>query len=154
MNLDSASVRRIAEALLASPRVGDEVARTEGRLVTPVEIRSPTGEVGGWVVGVEIGGRLLGFIQLDSRGEMRRYVSLRERHGSVGDCPSTGSWLDPDTIAERAGELARTDERVGVPVLTWDRHPDRTVWEVALNSASGTRVIQVMGEYVGVRPGP
>lgn len=153
MSLDAPSARRVAESLLASPQVGDDVARKVGHVVEPLELRGPAGEPGGWVVGVEADGRLLGFLQLQPDGRMRRYASLRERYGSADRCPATGDWLDPARATERAAREARADEHLQAPVLTWDRSPDRIVWEVPAVSDAGTRVFQVMGDYIGVRSG-
>lgn len=153
MSIDREAARRTAERLLRTDVVGDQVARERGEVVAPVQVRTPAGGEAGWLAGVESSGRLLGLIQLQPDGRFRRYVSFRARHGSEQSCPRTEEWLDPSTVLNRARQVAAEGECLGPPVLTYDRSPDRIVWEVPASSPEGERTIQVIGDSVSVRSG-
>lgn len=148
------AARRAAERLLASPLVGDPLARTRGRLATPIPIRHPAhGAVDGWFVGVLVDDRLIGFLQLTAGREMRRYASF-PRHA---DAPAPGVapdlWLDPDRVRHRAAALARDDEILSTPVLTYDRSPDRLAWRLEATPPDGQpRHIWLAGEAAWSEP--
>lgn len=151
MNSDESSAREAAKRVLRSGRVGDRLAREEGEVMDPLVLHGPAGEHAGWVAGVVRGSRLLGFIQLERDGRFRRYVSLLSRFGTPDSCPEPDAWFDPDRVVRRAGELSADDERLGEPILTFDRNPDRIVWEIPAVSGSGERTFQVLGEHTAVK---
>jgi hypothetical protein len=136
--------------------VGDQLARTRGRLLDPVPLVGPGGSLSGWVVPVQIEGRLLGLIQLDEEDRFRRYASFMRRPGSIADCPMVSDWLDRSTILTRASALVAKGDRLGEPVLSFDRSPDRIVWDVPVVSPTGEgpRRIFVAGSHAYIPSEP
>ena len=130
--------KRLAARALASGLAEDPLALERGRLLDPVRIHDPDGGPAGWMVPVELGGSVLGFIQLMADGQFHRYASFHGPSRRPDDCPSARDWLDPEAIQQRARAVSGPDERLGMPILTYDRSPDRLVWAVQTTSPDGT----------------
>lgn len=139
-------VLREARRLMASGQVADEFARSDGTLGRPLAVSHPWGGTHSWLVPVTVGDRLIGYLQLNPRLELIRYSSFQRRPDSLEGVPEASEWLDPGRVLERAASVARSDEDLGRPVLTYDQYPDRLAWKVeARSAAGGVRNIMVTG---------
>ena len=70
---DREVARRVAEEAIASGKAAG-VQEAGGRLLEPVQIRSPEGGPVGWFVPIEKRPHLLGYIQVDTEGLFQRYA--------------------------------------------------------------------------------
>lgn len=134
---------RFARQLLASGFADDPLARDRGRLLDALAVRAPSGDQAGWVVPVELGGALLGFVQLEVDGTFRRYASFHGTTATALGCPPAADWLDHGVIEKRARRVVGADVRLEAPVLTYDRNPDRLAWALRATPAEGGRSIIV-----------
>lgn len=157
MELQEASsdeARQAAERALASGQADDPIAVAEGRLLDPVQIRSPDGGAAGWIVPIGRDDTLLGFVQVDESGRFRRYASLRRGTGAGEQAPKAADWLDTATIIRRAATRVEPGETLGAPQLSYDRSPDRLAWVVpAVRTDGRHRTIYVTGTTVWESPG-
>ena len=131
------AVRSRVAALLESGLIGDAAALA----LEPIAVVDPAGGLHSWFVPVRSGESLTGFAELQPDLELVRYSSF-PRPVSPAD------WIDPDTIRGRAARIARPDETLGQPVLTYDRAPSRLAWAVPATDPSGrSRTLYVAGGY-------
>jgi hypothetical protein len=145
--VDAEGARRAAAAALRSGMAGDERIRLEGRPAEPLAISAPDGTPGGWLVGIEVDGSPLGFVQLDAACRFRRYASFPQSPGGALSPPAGASWFDPDAVLARARAVAGPDAHLEAPRLTWDASPDRIVWSVrATPNRGNATTIMVAGE--------
>lgn len=143
-----AQVRREARRLFQSGLVHDPLVLHDGRLQDPKPVKGPDGSTVGWFIPVVVSERLVGFLQLDSRLSLLRWSTFPHRAGSIDDCPSAESWLDPKVILHRARLVAPAGTSLGEPYLTFDRHLTRLVWAVhAQKPGGGTHTVYVVGEH-------
>lgn len=120
----------------------------EGAELRPVAVETPERTPAGWVVGVVVGDRLAGFVQLDAGLRFRRYASFARAAGLEGS-PSADDWLDRDTVLARARERLWPGESVADLYLGYDRSPDRVAWIVRVAGPEGEeRTLLVAGEDV------
>jgi hypothetical protein len=138
----SDAARAAAAGLIESGRVEDPLAaRAELR---PVPVESPERTTVGWLVGLVVDDRLLGFVQLDDELRFRRYASFRPEAR-----PAAKDWLDAATVLERARSRAQPGEELAAPFLGYDSSPDRVAWVVGATSPDGReRTLMVAGTEV------
>ena len=141
-------VARCARAFLSSDRVGDELARSKGKVQRPLPVQNPKGGTHSWVVPVVVKGRPVGYVRIRDEGlSFLGFASLRRQAQGAEPHPSSETWLSPAWALERAKTLAKAGERLSPPVLTFDRVPDRLAWKVEAVSRSGeVRSILVAGD--------
>jgi hypothetical protein len=116
----------IAGGLAAEPRAAEADLRA-------VPIVGADGSAAGWFVGVVVGERLAGFVQLDAGLGFRRYASFAGRE------PAAADWLEPGRVREIAGAALRPGEVADEPVLGFDRSPVRVGWIVPVRTVEGGR---------------
>jgi hypothetical protein len=127
----------------------DELVEREGRLSEPLPVTKPDGSLESWFVGVTVGDKLAGFLQLLPDLTFVRYSSFQRQPGTVEGCPEAADWLDPGRISRRAASRLRSDESAGRPRLTYDATPSRVVWAVPVESRDGSRrELLVAGDFV------
>jgi hypothetical protein len=142
---DPVRAREAAARVLASGLVQTAGA---GELQEPVPVHTPDGaEIAGWFVGMALGDRLTGFLQLQADLSFRRYSSFQHH-------PRLADWLDRSQILDRARSQAASGEQLTDPFLTYDQSPDRLAWAVKATDSKGQEsTIYVAGEYA-YRAGP
>jgi hypothetical protein len=142
---DEASRARDVAARLIESGLVDEPLAAEAELHA-VPIESPDRTRVGWLVGLVVGDRLIGFVQLDEELRFRRYASFA-RETPAND------WLDPETVLARAGAHSRPGEQLATPFLGYDANPDRVAWVVKATGSEGKeRTLLVAGTEVIERP--
>jgi hypothetical protein len=112
----------------------------------PIPVVHPDGTQRSWFVPLVAGAKLAGFAELlPSLAPLR--MSSFHRRGRLDDhAPNASDWTDTDRIHARAASLAREDEQLSPPVLTYDGEPNRLVWKIVATSPSGkSRVLFVTG---------
>jgi hypothetical protein len=142
-----------AEVLAAREAAGRALAagmadepRAEEAELRPLPIQSPEREPAGWLVGVLVGERLAGFVQLDSGLGFRRYASF------AGEGPLARDWPDPETVLARATAALAPGESVEDLYLGYDKSPDRIAWVVRVAGPQGeARTLLVTGDEVSQR---
>src|SRR5262249_47946884 len=128
-DLDKA--RGVADRVLASGLVQTPLASGSGTLLEPVPIHSPDGgEIAGWLIGIAVGDRLAGFMQLGPDLTFRRYSTFQRHPPSLDGCPQVADWLDRPRILDRAHSQATAGEQLAEPFLTYDQSPDRLAWAI------------------------
>jgi hypothetical protein len=138
---DDASRAREAAARLIESGLVDEPFAADAEL-HPIPIESPDRTRVGWLVGLVVGDRLVGFVQLDEQLRFRRYASFAR------ETPAK-DWLDPETVLERARAHAKPGEQLATPFLSYDSSPDRIAWLVKATGRDGTeRTLLVAGTEV------
>lgn len=138
---DADAVWRRAAELLDAGLLGG--APPSSRLLEPIPVIDPNdGMLHSWFVPAAVGEWLAGFAELLPDLELLRYSSF----------PNTtelAAWTDPATVRARAAPLARADEKLGDPILSYDREPSRLAWLVKATDAGGsTRQLVVAGDLV------
>jgi hypothetical protein len=122
-------------------------ARAKDAELHAVQITALDGAPAGWLVGLVIGERLIGFAQLDEAFRFRRYSSF------AGAEPPAKDWLESSVVLSRAREQAGADLDFGEPFLSFDASPDRIAWVVPATGPDGTgRRLFVAGDQVFERP--
>jgi hypothetical protein len=121
-------------AVAAVAALGDERSRSAA-IGEPLLVRAPDGSPESWFVPLVDGTELVGFVQLGLDLALRRISSL--------PAPAA-SWLDPAVVVRVARRVARDDERLGEPVLSYDSSPDRLAWAVPVE---GGGTVFVTGDY-------
>ena len=138
-----------ALSLFRSGIVGSTLVEEKGAVATPIPVRDPEGEFASWFVPIIVADRIAGFFQFSPRLDLLRYASLQKEPESVDDCPTAASWIDPETVKNRAKILATDDEVLSSPYLTYDANISRLAWAVrAMKHDGGSRLIYVAGDYV------
>ena len=141
-------IRRKAEELLRhgfySPDPDPEL-----RVGEPLPVMHPNGGQHSWFVPLIIGHKLGGFAQILPSLEPLRFSSFQRHPGTCEDCPDVADWTDVQRILSRAATLAKEDEELSQPVLSYDQNPSRLAWRVLARSSSGAvRPILVAGTAV------
>ena len=146
---DKAAVRVKVEALL-SEGFYFEQRDPAIRVGEPLVISYPGGGQHSWFVPLLIGTKLAGFAQILPSLVPLRVSSFRKHSQDCDACPDAADWIDADHIMARAASVARADEQLSGPVLTFDQVPDRIAWKVLAKSASGEapRILFVAGSAV------
>ena len=75
---------------------------------------------------------LLGFFQLESDLSLHRYSTFQRTPGSTSECPPAATWLDPDTIRERARTAVAESDQLEQPILSYHGNRDRIAWRVPI----------------------
>jgi hypothetical protein len=135
---------RAAATELREQIVYDPLALTAA-LEEPIAVQTPSGELDSWFVALTVEGRVLGFLQLEPDLSLHRYSTFQRTPGDAEGCPPADSWLDPDTIRDTAGRVARADDHLGQPVLGYDGNRDRIAWRVPIIGKAER--IYVAGEH-------
>lgn len=136
-----------ARRAIAAGMAGEALEQTRCRLLRPLAVEHPSGGIHSWLVPVVARGRLLALVQIGSDYELLRVTSFQRHPGSVQDVPSAPAWLSLDRVRALAASIARSDETLGEPTLTYDQVPDRVGWRVEATAPNGSqRVIFVAGE--------
>jgi hypothetical protein len=144
-----------AEALLKAGMAADPLVGQAGKLEPALAVTGPAGELESWLIAVSVEDRLAGFFRLSPKLELRGYSSFQRRASSLAGCPSARSWLDPQSILERARSSAAPTEDLAPPVLTYDGSPSRIAWAVKATDPTGReKTIFVAGDYVYQKEGP
>ncbi len=141
-------IRKTVEKLLREGFFSQE--RVAGlRVGSPIAVIDPTGRQHSWFVPLEIGSKLAGFARLLPSLEPLAVARFQHRSPDYADCPDLEDWTNRARILELASTLARQDERLSEPVLTFDHYPSRLAWSVEAKSPSGaTRTLFVAGNDV------
>jgi hypothetical protein len=135
--------------LMKSGLLGDVRERLQETPMSPLIVTKPSGDVHSWLVPLTVKDRLVGYVQLNERLEMMKHSSLRRKMGSIEGTPLFKNWFDPDRVLERAASIAKPDEKLSPPVLTYDQYPDRLAWRIeARSTQKKTRYIMVIGDAV------
>jgi hypothetical protein len=72
---------------------------------------------------------------------------LRQDSRAVSGREALGDWTDPDRAMDRARSIARADEQLSAPALSFDGDPSRLAWrELAAGAGGRTRTIFVAGD--------
>jgi hypothetical protein len=152
---DLDQVRQAVDRLLASGLVQMPLGRPAGKVLEPVPIHRPDGdEIAGWFVGIAMGDRLAGFLQLSPALTFRRYSSFQRHPPAIEGCPLVADWIDRSRILERARSRADQGETLADPFLSYDQNPDRLVWAVRTTYPDGREsAIYVAGDFI-YRAGP
>lgn len=147
---DPAGIKALARAHLAQGRFGDEHVRRAATVAEPLVVVGPKGEPHSWLVGLTVGIRLVALFQFLLDGTVMRYSSFQRRPGDLSGCPPASDWLDPASARGQAARQAQPGDEVDMPVLTFDRSPDRLVWAVPIRRrADGQlRTVFVAGSSV------
>jgi hypothetical protein len=134
---------RVAE-LLETGVLGDAALRESATVAPPIAVAEPSdGRLHSWFVPVAVGDRLAGFAELRPDLELLRYSGF-----PPSSLPPLAAWADLETVRKRAAGLAREDETLGEPVLTYDGAPSRLAWAVTATDAAGrSRRLFVAGDY-------
>ena len=151
MSHDQLSQRVYERAVLffKSGVAQDSLVTQDGKVEKPIPIHDPSGNIVSWFIGITIGEKLASFMQIDNDLRLLRYSTFQRVPESLVGCPSAKTWLNPKTLTELATTLAKPDEELAPPVLTYDRSPSRIVWSVEATDKDGKkRTIYVAGEYV------
>lgn len=135
--VDGAPIRARVEQLLAAGLFGER--RPELRVGSPIPILDSSDRLHSWFVPLEIGPKLAGFAQLLPSLVPLRFSSFQRDASNCDNCPDLNDWTDPATIRARAATLARDDEELSEPVLSYDQNPSRIAWRIITKSASGAR---------------
>jgi hypothetical protein len=116
----------------------------------PLPVSYPQGGQHSWFVPLLIGAKLVGFAQILPSLVTLRVSSFCKHPQDNNTCPDAADWIDADRIQARAASVARADEVLSQPVLSFDQVPDRIVWRVQASSASGAarRILFVAGSVV------
>lgn len=119
------------------------------RVGTPLPVMHPEGGQHSWFVPLEVGNKLAGFAQMLMTLEPLRFSGFQRVSGNLDECPDTADWTAPDRILSRAATLAKPDERLSAPVLTYELDPSRLVWRIKACLPSGSsRSLFVAGTAV------
>jgi hypothetical protein len=121
----------------------------ELRVGEPLAVIDPAGHQHSWFVPLQVGSKLAGFAQLLPSLEPIAFSSFPHNSPDYADCPDVEDWTDRTRIMKMASTIARPDERLAEPVLTFDRTPSRLAWSVQAISPSGAmRTLFVAGNAV------
>ncbi len=133
--------RRRAAELLDAGLLGG--AAPSAAILEPIPVVDPAdGRLRSWFVPVAVEDGLAGFAELRPDLELLRYSSFPRP-------ADLGAWTDPGAVRRRAAELARGDETLGEPVLSFDREPSRIAWLVTATDPEGrSRRLFVAGDFV------
>lgn len=132
METERQRARDAAGAVIAT--LGDERSRS-AIVGEPLLVQAPDGSPQSWFAPLVDGVELVGFVHLGLDLALRRVSSLRA---------PAASWLDPAVVVDVARRVARDDERLGQPVLSFDGSPDRLAWAVPVE---GDGTLFVTGDY-------
>lgn len=141
---DLERVHAAGEALRQS--IVDDAVAAGAALARPIAVRSPSGYLDSWFLGLTSNDLLIGFLQLEPDLRLHRYSSFQSTPGETSGCPRAEIWLDPVAIRERASREALTGEELGAPILSYHGTRDRLAWRVPI--AGRTAVVYVVGEEV------
>lgn len=146
---DKKAVRAEVEALLRQGFLTEETD-TSVRVGEPLVVNYPQGGQHSWFVPLSIGTKLVGFAQILPSLVPLRVSSFRRHPQDFASCPEEADWIDADRIKARAAAVARVDEQLSEPILSFDQIPDRIAWKILLTSTSGapSRILFVAGAVV------
>jgi len=145
-------VYKRAIQLFKSGIAQDTIVNTSGKIEKPIPILNSSGEVVSWFIGITVGERLVGFMQINTNLELLRYSTFQRTPGSLSGCPMASIWLNTNTIINLARTIASTQDELANPILTYDRSPPRIVWAVKATDKRGqSKTIYVAGEYVYIK---
>jgi len=133
---DKDSVRGAVESLLRGGFFQLERS-PELRVGEPLVVVNMDGSQHSWFVPLQAGSKLAGFAQLLPSLSPLRFSSFQRGQHSFDNCPDVADWTNTDRVIARAKAIARPDEQLSQPVLTYDQHPDRLAWRVMAKSRSG-----------------
>lgn len=137
----------MARELIRSSMFTNKLIRAEGKLNEPLVVSHPAGGVYSWIVAVTIKEKIAGYLQFSDKPELMRYSSFQRDEERIEDCPPANSWLDPKSIKAKASDVAKPNEILDLPILTYDQFPDRLAWMVVARQKNGsTRRIIVAGD--------
>ncbi len=147
---DSQQVRNRVAELLTTGLIGDAPALEGARVHKPIPVADPaSGRLHSWFVPIAWGDTLVGFAELRPDLEFVRYSSFQRRPGDTTGLPDLTDWTDPEKIRLHAARASRPDEKLGEPILTYDREPTRLAWAVTATDPAGrSRKLYVVGDYV------
>jgi hypothetical protein len=117
----------------------------------PLPVSYPQGGQHSWFVPLLLGTKLVGFAQILPSLVVLRVSSFCKHPHDSNACPDVADWIDVDRIHTKAASMARADEQLSQPVLSFDQVPDRIAWRVlATSSVTGSvpRVLFVAGSFV------
>jgi len=142
---DLARIRAAAEEI--RDQIVDDPLALAARVEAPLLVHSDTGDLDSWFVALTAESRLLGFLQLEPDLELHRYSTFQRGPGTTEGCPPADSWLDPDTIRDRARTVAAEGDQLGQPVFGYHGNRDRIAWRVPVSGNDDEGVIYVAGEH-------
>ena len=143
---EAVRARDAARRVLESGAADEPVA--EHAELRPVVVETPERTPAGWLVGVVVGEKLAGFVQLDADLGFRRYASFARAAGLEGS-PRADDWLDRETVLARARGKLRPGETVADLHLGYHTSLDRVGWLVHTGGPGGeARTLLVAGEDV------
>lgn len=142
-------VKRLAKELLASGQMADDWTRSKGVVGTPLPVEQPQGRQRSWFVPILHHDLIIGFFEFDLNFAPLRFSSFLRRSGLLDGAPDAKKWLDTNAIKRTAAKLAKGDEELGEPYLSYDRAPSRLAWALPLKTHSRTkRIVYVAGDTV------
>lgn len=145
-------VYKRAIQLFKSGITQDTLVNTSGKIEKPIPVVDSSGETISWFIGITVGERLVGFMEINSNLELLRYSTFQRTLGLLSGCPMASIWLDTESIINRARTMASTQDELSYPILTYDRSPSRIVWAVKATDKRGqSKTIYVAGEYVYIK---
>jgi len=146
---EATRLRNRAQELIRADQAGGLMVRRSGRVGQPVPVLGPGGALHAWFVPVTVDELLAGFFEFRPDLTLTRYSSFQRRQDSLDGCPAAGTWLDVNSILQRAKRVFRPDEQALPPYLTFDESPSRLAWAVVLESPGGKRrTVFVAGDAV------
>jgi hypothetical protein len=130
------NVRSAVEGLLQKGFFREERS-PDLRVGKPLAVLNADGSQHSWFVPLQVGTKLAGFAQLLPSLTPLRFSGFQHSPDNYDNCPDVADWTDPDRVLARAKAIARPDEELSQPVLSYDQHPDRLAWRVTATSSSG-----------------
>jgi hypothetical protein len=141
--------RTRAAEILRSGEIGSHLVRDEGKIEEPIPVLDPDRRADSWFIGISVGGKLAGFVQLGPDMGFLRYSSFQRDPRTLEGCPPSSSWLDVERILALARSRAAPEDLLETPYLTFDKSPSRIVWAVeAIDQQRHKTTIYVAGEHV------
>jgi hypothetical protein len=141
-----AAARKIRDQIVNDPLA------LAARLEDPIPVHTAAGELDSWFVALTAENCLLGFLQLEPDLNLHRYSTFQRMPGNTRDCPPAASWLDPETIRERARSVAAASDQLGDPILSYQGNRDRIAWRVPIIT-DNEATIYVVGDHAYKHPG-
>ena len=118
----------------AAVRLAEASAPAGARVLLPIPVHAPAGDVESWFVPIAVGDRLVGYVRVGPAGAS---------YSAFGREQSLAAWTDPGEVRALADTAGRRTG--GRPFLGYDGAPSRLAWVVPL---AGGGVAFVAGEAV------